>query len=325
MIGRAAAWSLISAIAFLVPIAITVAVFQHQDSQSVARFIRQAKVGGVNRRQAVSAQTGAKGAPEAQRSTLPASNAGGKYIEAFRFFKSIGPLYLATELAVIPVGLAWLLLLLSSRGTLAEKAALLSVGLVFFVAVFVVFPLQANYLILTRCLFPFVLLANWAGCKSALRWGRSVEAIAIYNLVCLLPVLLLFTLQRVESRASYFQAEQQVSFLKSYLTAHGSEGVILVPPAQYYLYKQEIPQLFSPVYLSPELDMRQVAAVANCETATRFTQSGEMPLPEGVDPARFTLIAPSAGPVEVTLFGRKVMSRNWTWTCDLYAAKPLAQ
>jgi hypothetical protein len=325
-VRRAAIWCALSAIAFLAPIGVTLAVFQHKDPQSVARFIRQAKVGGLNRRQAATVQAGTQSGREAQSSALSAREMGSKYVEAWRFFRAIGPLYLAVELAVIPVVLAWLFLALNSRGTLAEKAAFISLGLVFFVAVFVVFPLQANYLILARCLFPVALLANWAGCGSTLRWGRAVETIAIYNLLILMPGLALLTLQRVEGRASYRQAEQQVSLLKSYLTAHGSVGgVVLVPPTQYYLYKQQIRNLFSPVYLSPELDLRQVTAIANCRTATRLTQPLKMPLPEGVDPSRFTLIAPAGEPVEITLLGQKVMSRNWTWSCDIYAANATAQ
>ena len=322
-VRRAVVLSLVSAIGFFAPIAVTIAAFQHQDSQSVARFIRQATVGGLNRRQAVPEQLGTQIGSGTQGPALTAPQAGSKYVEALRFFKSTGPLVLGIELAMIPVVLTWLFLALKSRGTLAQRAALLLLGMVFFVAVFVVFPLQGNYLILARCLFPFVLLANWAGCRSALRWARAVEAIAIYNLVLLLPGLVLVTLQRVEGLDSYRQAEQQASSLKSYLAAHGAEsGVVLVPHGQYYLYKQDLPRLFNPAYLSPELDFRQVVAIADCQTATHFTRPAEMPLPEGVDPSRFTLIEPAGKPVEITLFGQRVMSRNWTWTCDIYVAGP---
>ena len=324
---RAAALSAVAAIAFLAPVVALVLCFQHQDSRSVARFVHQATVGGLSRAEGGpghSYQAGDMASNSDRRDV--AKEGSGKYSGALRFFISLGPLGAGQELAAFLTALVWLALLLALRGSLAEKTSLFSLGLVLFVGVFAVFPLQGNYLILSRCLFPFLLLADWAGCRKALCNEKFIEALTILNLLLLLPGVAIMTLQRAESRGSFLQARQQVIFLSNYLAAHGAEnGTALVPATQYYLYKAKVSNLFNPGYLSSQHDMRQVVSVVNCDTATKFVKPGEMPLPDGVDASQFQLIAPGGDAVAVTFFGHKLMSRNWTWTCDLYAARAIAK
>ena len=325
-IRRRLALTLVAASAFLVPVAVTALCFQHQDPQSVARFLYQAKVGGYSRTESSSELVDKRTDRTGDLASVAPQQKAGKYVYALRVWKMLGALAIEIELSTVLVALAWLVLCVLSKGTLAARAALFSLGLVFYLAVFIAFPLQGNYLILTRCLFPFALLLDWGGCRKALRNERVIEAIAILNLIVPLPELALNTLTRIESRNSYIEAKNQAVFLKDYLVAHNSEnGVVLLPTTQYYLYKQSTQNIFDPDYLSSQHDLRQIVAIANCDTATRFTKPGEMPLPEGLDTNQFALIAPGGEAVAVTFMGHKLMSRNWTWTCDLYGAKGVAK
>ncbi|QNI33040.1 hypothetical protein H7849_03425 [Alloacidobacterium dinghuense] len=317
----------ISAIAFLIPIGIVVGVYQHKDHASVARFIHQAKVGGLSRKETDDGRihsadlNNGSVAPTDETHRLGAAD---KYVDALRFIKALGPLQEGVELSAMIVVLIWLVLLVRSKGNRWSIAALAFAGLVLFVAVFGVFPLQPNYLVLTRSLFPFVLLFDWAGCRGALRTEKVIEIVTVLNLIVLLPGLLLVSLMRLEGRESYLVAQKQVALLKSYLTSHTAQNnVVLAPSTHYYLYKEAFPNLYNPSYLSSQHDMSQVVAIANCDTASPFFIPGTKPLPEGVNPTKFKLFDSGSPSVSVTLLHRKLMSKNWTWSCDLYVSKSL--
>jgi hypothetical protein len=319
---RASVLTVLAALAFLAPIAVTVAEFQHQDPMSVARFIHQAKVGGLMRTPGrvgdLNLPAGAAGAPE----TTSPQQKPGKYTEALRFQWSLGAMVIGLELAAFLVGLLWVVLCVTGKGPAAARVALISAGFILFPLVFAMFPLQFNYLVLTRSLFPFVLFLDWAGCRKALRREWTIEAIVILNLVVLLPGVAIMTLQRTEGRASYVQATEEARFLKGYLAQHGKEnGVVLVPSGQYYIYEGQFREIFNPDYLSSQHDMNEIVAIANCNTSTRYLHGGERPLPLGVDPSRFSLIAPGGDAVVVGLLGHKLMASNWSWSCDLYASR----
>lgn len=326
---RMAMLTTVAAITFLAPIAVVVSCYQYQDPTSVARFLHQATERGLTRRAVgdgqfhVQVDSNGPIASAPEQSKAEKYGAGfSRYFEAIRFLKSLGVLAIGTQLAAPIVLLVWFGLCVTSRGRKAGRVALFSIGIFLFIAVFVVFPLQFNYLILARCLFPFVLMLDWAGCSAALHSKQVIELLVIFNLLVLLPGVLVMSLQRAESRVSYAKARQQATFLKSYLVSQGEEDeVILVPATQYYLYKERFHNIFNPSYLSPQHDMQEVVAVVNCNTATKYIQSGEKPVPQRMERSQLRLISPGGNPVSISLLGHKIMSSNWTWTCDLYVAK----
>jgi hypothetical protein len=62
-----------------------------------------------------------------------------------------------------------------------------------------------------------------------------------------------------------------------------------------------------------------VTAVVNCNTASPYFKPASRPLPDFVTGQDFQLISAGQHQVKVRLLGHSLMSKNWTWACDVYA------
>jgi hypothetical protein len=339
-LGGFAARSAAAALLFLLPLALTAGAFYQRDPHSLQRFWRQATVAGVGRQanyhsgdlsadhsNAPGAGDGGAGQGNAVSPTRP--NRLQKYRDALAFHRSLGPIHLFEMAASALIALAWALLLLAARGPWRGRLALLLAGFACFVLPVAVFPLQGNYLTLTRVLFPVLLAANWAWVRRSLRSEAAIPLLLTVNLVAVLPASGIAVLMGWESRASYTLALGQVETLREYLAAHPVQGkvgdkvagkVVLVPPTHYFLYKQAVGDIYNPAYLSRQEDPAEVAAVANCYAATPNFAPGTLPLPEFVAGRQWRRLSTAQDAVAVSLLGHRLMSRNWGMGCDLYVA-----
>jgi hypothetical protein len=218
--------------------------------------------------------------------------------------------------------LTWLYLLVTSTGSWRARGALLAAGLACFVLPMAVFPLQGNYLVLTRAFFPLLLAANWAGVRAALSRQIAIPLLLVLNCAAVMPATGLELLQRAESRQSYLSAEEQVKVLAEYLHTHPLNGKqVLAPSTHYYLYKETAENIYNPAYLSNAEDAQAVGAVVNCYASTKNMQPGTLPLPAFVAGRSWQRISTSRGPLRIALFHRPIMSRNWAMDCDLYVPR----
>jgi len=108
--------------------------------------------------------------------------------------------------------------------------------------------------------------------------------------------------------------------LRDYLQQHPlAHPVVLVPTSHYFLYKDIAHNIYNPTFLSYRYqDPDQIGAVVNCYTGVKDFAPGTLPLPPFVAAEKWQEISVSRDPVAVTLFHRKIMSRNWSPECDLY-------
>jgi hypothetical protein len=307
--------SLIAAVFFVLPLALTVAIFQHQDPTALARFERHARLAGTDRalHYGMSADTNEEEARE-PKASLPQ-----KIHNALRFQIAKGPIY---ELQLVGLGLTALLGLLLALSSPLREAwpvwAMLAIGLLL---PWLTFPMQDNYHTLGEAAVPLALALGWAGYRLTRTRERTLLfAIFAVQLLCLLPNALVQFIFRVDARSSALAAAQQARFVGQYMQSHGlGNTVLLVPPPDYYLYKPAHPNLYNPNYYSKREGMAQVGGVLTCKTST--LDFSEIPVPPTFS-GDWNLIAKGGPPVAVTLLHHQVMHRNWSYGCDAFVRAP---
>jgi hypothetical protein len=317
--------AMIAAIVFSLPVAIAAGAFYHRDTQSLRRFWQQATVAGVGRQANYSmGDAGARDATSPNSNSESASQKPGslqKYIDALKFHRVLGPIHLVEVSGCALAALVWVLLLPASKGPWRGRCALALAGLACFVFPALVFPLQGNYLSLTRLLFPILLAANWASVRSSLRSDRVIALLLIVNGIAILPASGISVLMGWEGRTSYTLATRQVEILREYLAGHPLNGkVVLVPATNYYLYKNAVGDIYNPAYLSSREDRAQIGAVVNCYAGLQNFNPGTLPLPDYVADGKWKRLSTAQDAVEVSLLWHKLMSRNWGMGCDIYVA-----
>jgi hypothetical protein len=314
--GKLAALSLLAAVCYAAPVTITAVSFYKIDHQSLQRFMYQAVNTGVSRDTSYTMGEGKNwnAAKVDQSSRL------GKIEDGLRFRRILGPVR-EYELAIDGlVVLTWIGLVLLSRGDAKARLFLALAGLFCCVLPFVMFPMQGHYLMLGCALLPVLLGLNWAFTREALRTTAAIPVLLAIAMLSPLPAVALNTISLAESRAAYRYAFTQTATLRDYLQQHPlAHPVVLVPTSHYFLYKDIAHNIYNPTFLSYRYqDPDQIGAVVNCYTGVKDFAPGTLPLPPFVAAEKWQEISVSRDPVAVTLFHRKIMSRNWSPECDLY-------
>lgn len=307
---------LLSGLAFAVPIAITALAFQHKDPQSLQRFKTQATVAGVSRRPST-AVSGTE--QESNRQAAKPPSGLGRYEEAFQHHLGLGPVVKLNLVGALAFLAIWVWLVAGARGNWAGKLALFGCGFATLVLPVVMFPMQLNYLLLGRAFLPFCLLLNFLGCRDVIRVRQAPAAMVALNLALLLPLVGVAVILRMETKPSYEREIAQVHKLKQYLTARNEqESVVMVPATHYFLFKAELNNLLNGEYLGPEHDVSQIAAVVNCPAASPYFDARKKPMYPLLKRQKWTQLDLDNQPGPITLFGKPIMTKNWTWGCVVY-------
>jgi hypothetical protein len=311
-----------AAVWFLIPITITATTFYQIDHTSLARFWKQATLAGISRGSNYAvAETITDSSPVNKVPAIPpaVSTHVNKYWDALAWHKNLGPVHFGSMIVAGAIILAWLYLLIRGVGLWRYRAALLLAGLMLFVIPLAVFPLQYNYLILTRALFPVLLAFNWAYTAATFRNKYIVPLLMVANVIAVLPSEAVDLLLGQEGHSSYLLATQQVSTLRDYLDKHPLNGkVVLVPSSHYFLYKSSIGNIYNPEYLSFSERSSEVGAIVNCYASTKNFLPGTLPLPPFVMDRKWRQLEVAQDSLRITFLGHAIMSRNWAMTCDLY-------
>lgn len=312
--GRSSGAFGLATLCFCAPILVTIAGFYASDNTSLTRFVHHAHyvVGrGADGKLSEPAVAQAPG--------IGANQFGTRYITAYRDILTGGiELRIRAVRAVAILGI-WLLLCVAAGARGRARLAMALLGVMLLVLPVIVFPMQRNYLLVSCCLIPVAVAWNWAG-TGEFASRRAVRAMVLINLLVLLPSTVFSTAQALENRSSYHEAVAQAGMLRDYLAAHHEEnGVVLVSSWQYYVYKPLLRNLYDPDYLTPTEDPSAVVAVVNCNTASQQFEKLSKPLPPFVAGQSWNLISAGQHQVRVNLFSHQIMSRNWTWACDVYA------
>lgn len=182
-----------------------------------------------------------------------------------------------------------------------------------------VFPNQWNYIAVSGILVP-------AGLLTANRKTSPAGTIAIAMLFVFfcahLPSLACAEVLAFEQRASFHAAEAQPEYLRERLGA--GTKVVAVSAGGYDLFKPSFDRLVSLEYMAGIEQKAELSGIANCYFA--FSGSGDAirSLPPWIDTASFQLVQRAPEHLWITLFGHRLMRRQWGYGCDLYVRKALA-
>ncbi len=256
--------------------------------------------------------------PVNSQSMLGAHNG---YAIAFReLFNPAFPAAAALAISLLVSGLvvaAYSFRRLNRPRRLAECALLLSVLLIL---PFAVFPAQANYFGLSRALLFAVLLIGGFPLSSALRGSMAPLYLIMVAFIFSAPWVGLEMLQNIEARASYYQEQGQARRVRAYFDQHGARNpALLVDSGHYFVYKPYFPNLYNRSYLEQGNATDEFQGLILCYSSSRAFSRAQLPWDFSLERSNWSLIDGGVDALHVTLFGRPLMRRNWTWMCDVYA------
>jgi hypothetical protein len=243
------------------------------------------------------------------------------YAVAFRnLFNPAFPAAAALALSLLVSGLvvaAYAFRVPDRPRRLLECALLLSVLLILPLAAF---PAQANYFGLSFALLFAVLLIGEFPLASALRGSMAPLCLILVAFVFAAPWVGLGMLQNVEARASYYQELRQAGRVRAYFDMHGVPNpALLVDSGHYFIYKPYFANLYNRSYLKQGDATDQFQGLILCYSSSRAFSRAQLPWDAALERNNWRLIDGVEDALHVTLFGRPIMRRNWTWTCDVYA------
>jgi hypothetical protein len=207
-----------------------------------------------------------------------------------------------------------------ARQHLPLQCALLLIVLLIFP--FAVFPAQTNYLGLARALLVAVLLIGGFPLAGALRGSAAPFSFILIAFVFLAPWVGLEILQNFEARPSYYHEQEQARRVRTFFTQRGVRSPALLGDAgHYFLYKPYFPDLYNRNYVEPGDATGQVQGLIVCYSGSRAFSRTQLAQDAELQQHSWKLIDGGEDAVRVTLFGRSIMRRNWTWMCDAYAGQ----
>ena len=245
------------------------------------------------------------------------------YAVAFRhLFSSTYPASAALAIGLIVSGI--LVAVYAFRGPerrrLWLQCALLLLVLVIFP--FAVFPAQSNYLGISRALLLAVLFIGGFPLATALRGSIAPLSLILIAFAVTAPWAGLEMLQNFETRASYRNEQHQAARVHLFFEQRGVHNpALLVDSGHYFLYKPYFPNLYNFKYLEQDASIDRYQGLILCYSGSRDLSRAQLPWVTGAAANEWNLIDGGEEVVRVTLFGRPIMRRNWTWMCDVYSRK----
>jgi hypothetical protein len=186
----------------------------------------------------------------------------------------------------------------------------------------VLFPKQANYLDLTRVSLLMTIFLGGFELSDFVR--RSKLPLFLIGLTCLLltPSLAISVLENIESRTSYKHATEQAQRTADYFARKGiQDPAMLVSISDYFLYKPYFKRLYAPNYLIYPGGRKNYDGLVLCYTTTLAFTHEALPWPDGLARSGWQLIENGQeDSLRISIFGKPIMRRNWTWSCDVYAS-----
>lgn len=201
-------------------------------------------------------------------------------------------------------------------GDLREFAILFCILFLFPI---VVFPKQPNYFAFSSAVLLFMIFLGSGPLLSRLSLSRLPWLVLFLMAALALPSLAIETLKSVETRQSYTEAEGQARRVsKLFATAGSPQPRLLVDAGHLFLYKPFFSNLYDVSYLAPSASIADFDGLVLCYSATKAFAPSQMQWRAPFKPQDWSLVDTDDAPVVITLGGRRLMRRNWSWGCDVY-------
>jgi hypothetical protein len=175
------------------------------------------------------------------------------------------------------------------------------------------FSIQGNYM-------TFLAFAVPLGLIVVSRPGGNLAApglaLLLFAAFIHLPDIGIELFQGVERLPSYRAARLQPAYLLSQLPSH--EAIVAVEGGSYDLFKPKFHRMIELDNVEDANRYAEVAAVANCYGSSHLDDGEVLALPVKLDAADFHLIQAAPEHLWITLFGHRIMRKQWGYGCDLY-------
>jgi hypothetical protein len=168
-----------------------------------------------------------------------------------------------------------------------------------------------------------VLFLGGFGLAEELRGRPLFLAMIALAVVSTFPSTLAMVLQRTETEASYQRERLQPQWAKRYFAEHGiSDPYLLIDPGHYFLFKPVFQHVYNISYLDSGLNesepTNRFQGLALCYMATPAFSREQLAWPKILNRTEWELIQDGEDSQKIRLFGKTLMHRNWSWSCDLY-------
>lgn len=251
--------------------------------------------------------------------SLANAHPGGKYLEALKHGISDGGIVATWYFALcVSIAIAMLVLSWANRADAHRRLLYLSAALMPILTL-VLFPSESAYFSLAAVAAPLALLGL---ARSRPELAQIALGLILFICVSRTPPLALELLKQVESRSSYLAARGQPQEIAAQLDP---TDVVAIRGNEYDLFKPRLPRLVNAKYNLSDFssDLSAIKGIVNCYDSFEGPSTEIRPLPSGFDPSQFTKIDSAPVHVNITLFGRRLMRRQWGWGCDLYVRNHL--
>ena len=284
--------------AFLVPIALVMALYGWLDPTAGARFLGNG----------FGSHTGAGAV---------LSNSYGRLLGEATFSAGAYSLSLVTSSAFsVAIVLAFAVV----RGSRRLADLVLLCGLAAFPLVTVlIFPKQSDYMAWARTGLVVLLLCSAAPLAQRARRSQFVAILVALGCLANIPFVWMETLKQVQTATDYRLAQTDAATFATTL-ARAPSGGVAVPSGVYFLYKPLLPQLVDLEFLHELVHgPSDLAGIAACYRGSRDgTPVGEDVLsPHPYLPPLIPLSRARSHYVP-TVFGVRVSRTEWGWSCDHY-------
>jgi hypothetical protein len=108
----------------------------------------------------------------------------------------------------------------------------------------------------------------------------------------------------------------QPAVLSAYL--HSPNAIVGISAGNYDVFKPSFNHLVNLEYLDGNPRVSDLSGFAVCYMAASGDSDTLAPLPSYLDAASFTLIQRAPRHLWITLFGHRIMQKQWGYGCDLY-------
>jgi hypothetical protein len=300
----------------LASVLIWLAILHHSDPSAIHRFIEHA--------------LGAKsGAGVVLKSGSEAKSHAGALHSYFSIFKRyadssnrlriLALVVLFISFAILGAATARLRDPVRRRGAVATLLALFAILFLFPVALF---SGQVNYFIASEALLFGTVAVGGYAFSDEMRKGKAVVFLLVICAIASMPNLTIQVLRSVETTASFAQALAQEGRVKQAFQSRGMNNPrLLVDAAHYFVYKPDFPYIYNSGYFAADDTLDGFDGLARCYTSSLAFSRSELAWEKPFREDDWELIDGDSTPVTIHLFGRKLMRRNWTWSCDVYAHK----
>jgi len=185
-----------------------------------------------------------------------------------------------------------------------------------------VFAGQVNYFVASEALLFGTVAVGGYTLSDEIRKGRALILLLAVCAIACLPNLVIQTLRSAETRVSFARAVAQEARVRQALRARGlNEPRILIDAPHYFIYKPDFHYLYDSSYFAPDDSLRDFDALVRCYmTHPAFSRSA-LSWDKPFNQQDWELVDGDVFPEAITLFGRRLMRNNWSWSCDVYARK----